>query len=35
MAAAIASVKGIAAYKENGEKEIRLKSLQEYHKDID
>jgi carbamoyl-phosphate synthase large subunit len=34
MAAALASVKGIAAFKENSDKETRLKSLQEYHEDI-
>jgi len=32
MAAALASAKGIAAYKENNE--VKLKSLQEYHSDI-
>lgn len=34
MAAALASVKGIAAYKESIQKENMVKSLQEYHKDI-
>ncbi|MDD4170482.1 MAG: carbamoyl-phosphate synthase large subunit [Desulfotomaculaceae bacterium] len=33
-AAALASAKGIAAYKENNYKETNLKSLQEYHADI-
>ena len=32
--AALASAKGIAAYKENNFTETRLKSLQEYHSDI-
>ncbi|NJD02007.1 MAG: carbamoyl phosphate synthase large subunit, partial [Ruminiclostridium sp.] len=32
--AALASAKGIAAYKENSLHEARLKSLQEYHSDI-
>jgi len=34
MAAALASVKGIAAYKNNKFPEAKLKSLQEYHADI-
>ncbi|HHX95387.1 MAG TPA: carbamoyl-phosphate synthase large subunit [Clostridia bacterium] len=34
MAAALASVKGIAAYSENSFSESKLKSLQEYHLDI-
>lgn len=34
MAAALASAKGIAAFKENHCQESRLKSLQEYHADI-
>ncbi|MEQ8202136.1 MAG: hypothetical protein ABRQ24_12030, partial [Syntrophomonadaceae bacterium] len=34
MAAALASVTGIAAYMENGESQTRLKSLQEYHAEI-
>lgn len=34
MAAALASVKGIAAYKENRYSQEKLKSLQEYHADI-
>ena len=34
MAAALASAKGIAAYKENNCKEANLRSLQEYHSDI-
>ena len=34
MAAALASAKGIAAYKENHSPESKLKSLQEYHADI-
>lgn len=34
MAAALASAKGIAAYIENNDKESKLKSLQEYHSDI-
>ncbi|MDD3654501.1 MAG: carbamoyl-phosphate synthase large subunit [Desulfotomaculaceae bacterium] len=34
-AAALASAKGIAAYKENNCQEANLKSLQEYHADID
>lgn len=34
MAAALASAKGIAAYQENHYEEGRLKSLQEYHSDI-
>ena len=34
MAAALASAKGIAAYKENASKEASVKSLQEYHADI-
>jgi carbamoyl-phosphate synthase large subunit len=34
MAAALASAKGIAAYKENNLPEAKLKSLQEYHADI-
>lgn len=34
LAAALASVKGIAAYKENGTKKLKIKSLQEYHRDI-
>ncbi|MDD3269094.1 MAG: carbamoyl-phosphate synthase large subunit [Syntrophomonadaceae bacterium] len=34
MAAALASAKGIAAYKEDNHPEAKLKSLQEYHADI-
>ncbi len=34
MAAAMASARGIAAYKENGFSKTNLKSLQEYHADI-
>ncbi|MEN6327188.1 MAG: carbamoyl-phosphate synthase large subunit [Syntrophomonas sp.] len=34
MAAALASAKGIAAFKEENHPEASLKSLQEYHKDI-
>ncbi len=34
LAAARASAKGIAAYKENASKEANIKSLQEYHSDI-
>ena len=34
LAAALASAKGIAAYKENNFQEINIKSLQEYHADI-
>ena len=34
MAAALASAKGIAAYKENDARAANLKSLQEYHNDI-
>ena len=34
MAAAMASAKGIAAYKEKNANEAKLKSLQEYHADI-
>lgn len=34
MTAALASVKGIAAYRENHETEDRVKSLQSYHEDI-
>jgi carbamoyl-phosphate synthase large subunit len=34
LAAAYASAKGIAAYKENGSEEAKVKSLQEYHADI-
>jgi carbamoyl-phosphate synthase large subunit len=34
LAAALASAKGIAAYKENASKEVSVKSLQEYHADI-
>jgi carbamoyl-phosphate synthase large subunit len=34
MAAAHASAKGIAVFKENGCTESKLKSLQEYHSDI-
>ncbi|AGL00268.1 carbamoyl-phosphate synthase large subunit [Desulfoscipio gibsoniae] len=34
MAAALASARGIAAYKENNTQEAGLKSLQEYHSDI-
>ena len=34
MAAALASARGIAAYKENNFQEASLKSLQEYHSDI-
>lgn len=34
MAAALAGVKGIAAYQESIQKEPNVKSLQEYHKDI-
>ncbi|MEN6351473.1 MAG: carbamoyl-phosphate synthase large subunit [Syntrophomonas sp.] len=34
MAAALASAKGIAAYKKNDHPETKLKSLQEYHADI-
>jgi carbamoyl-phosphate synthase large subunit len=34
LAAAYASAKGIAAYKKNGDHETRIKSLQEYHRDI-
>ncbi len=34
LAAALASAKGIAAYKENASKEASVKSLQEYHADI-
>ncbi|HWP95313.1 MAG TPA: carbamoyl-phosphate synthase large subunit [Syntrophomonadaceae bacterium] len=34
MAAALASAKGIAAYKSNNHPEANLKSLQEYHADI-
>lgn len=34
MTAALASAKGIAAYLENGEHDIKKKSLQEYHRNI-
>ena len=34
MAAALASARGIAAYKENNAQDANLKSLQEYHADI-
>ena len=34
LAAALASAKGIAAYKDNASKEANIKSLQEYHADI-
>ena len=34
MAAALASARGIAAYRENGTRKSNLKSLQEYHSDI-
>jgi len=34
MAAALASARGIAAFKENQQPEAKLKSLQEYHADI-
>jgi carbamoyl-phosphate synthase large subunit len=34
MAAALASAKGITAFKENNVPEVKLKSLQEYHSDI-
>ncbi len=34
LAAALASAKGIAAYKENSVREAKIKSLQEYHADI-
>ena len=34
VAAALASAKGIAAYKENNHLETKLKSLQEYHAEI-
>jgi carbamoyl-phosphate synthase large subunit len=34
LAAALASAKGIAAYKDNASNEANIKSLQEYHADI-
>lgn len=34
MAAALASARGIAVYKENNTREAKIKSLQEYHSDI-